>query len=90
MRINLKKEEKEEDKYMIIEKKETENRTVIVNDKKYYENDLNDNERNSLIALSTQKNNKVRLAIDLNNCEILINHHGKLVDEELAKIKSID
>jgi hypothetical protein len=46
--------------------------------------------RNSLIALSTQKTNKARLEIDVNNCQILIDHHGKIVDEELAKIKSID
>ena len=46
--------------------------------------------RNSLIALSTQKTNKARLEIDVNNCQILIDHHSKIVDEELAKIKSID
>jgi hypothetical protein len=70
--------------------KQTENRTVVINNKKYYENDLNDTLRNSLIALGTQRNNKVRLAVDLNNCDILINHHDKIVNEELAKIKSID
>ena len=75
---------------MILNNKKEENRTITINNKNYYENELNETMRNSLIALSTQKNNKVRLAIDLNNCEILINHHGKLVDEELAKIKSID
>ena len=45
--------------------------------------------RNSLIALSTQKTNRARLEIDLNNCEILIQHHSKIVDDELAKIKPI-
>lgn len=75
---------------MIIQNKQEENRAITINDKKYYEKDLNDEVRNSLIALTTQRNNKVRLAVDLNNCEILINHHDKIVKEELAKIKSID
>ena len=46
--------------------------------------------RNSLIALSTQRTNKARLQIDVNNAEILIVHHAKVVDDELSKIKSID
>jgi len=75
---------------MIIKNKQEENRTITINDKKYYEKDLNENMRNSLIALSTQKTNKARLEIDVNNAQILIDHHGKTVDEELAKIKSID
>jgi hypothetical protein len=75
---------------MIIKNKQEENRTITINDKKYYEKDLNENMRNSLIALSTQKTNKARLEIDVNNAQILIDHHGKIVDEELAKIKSID
>jgi hypothetical protein len=75
---------------MIIQNKQEENRTITINDKKYYEKDLNENMRNSLIALSTQKTNKARLEIDVNNAQILIDHHGKIVDEELAKIKSID
>lgn len=75
---------------MIIKNKQEENRTITINDKKYYEKDLNENMRNSLIALSTQKTNKARLEIDVNNCQILIDYHGKIVDEELAKIKSID
>ena len=74
---------------MIIKNKQEENRTITINDKKYYEKDLNENMRNSLIALSTQKTNKARLQIDVNNAEILILHHGKIVDEELAKIKPI-
>lgn len=75
---------------MIIQNKQEENRTITINDKKYYEKDLNENIRNSLIALSTQRTNKARLEIDVNNAQILIDHHGKIVDEELAKIKSID
>ena len=75
---------------MIIKNKQEENRTITINNKKYYEKDLNENMRNSLIALSTQKTNKARLEIDVNNAQILIDHHGKIVDEELAKIKSID
>ena len=74
---------------MIIKNKQEENRTITINDKKYYEKDLNENMRNSLIALSTQKTNKARLQIDVNNAELLILHHGKIVDEELAKIKPI-
>lgn len=75
---------------MIIKNKQEENRTITINDKKYYEKDLNEKMRNSLISLSSQKNNKLKLEIDINNCEILINYHSKIVDEELAKIKSID
>ncbi len=75
---------------MIIQNKQEENRTITINDKKYYEKDLNEKIRNSLISLSSQKNNKLKLEIDINNCEILINYHSKIVDEELAKIKSID
>lgn len=75
---------------MIIQNKQEENRTITINDKKYYEKDLNEKMRNSLISLSSQKNNKLKLEIDINNCEILINYHSKIVDEELAKIKSID
>ena len=87
MRINLKI--KEEDK-MILNNKKEENRTITINNKNYYENELNETMRNSLIALSTHKTNKARLQIDVNNAEILILHHVKIVDEELAKIKSID
>jgi len=75
---------------MILNNKKEENRSIVINGKSYYEKDLNENMRNSLIALSTQKTNKARLEIDINNCQILIDHHGKIVDEELAKIKSID
>ena len=75
---------------MIIENKKEENKSIVINDKKYYEKDLNENMRNSLIALSTQRTNKARLQIDVNNADILIVHHAKVVDDELAKIKSID
>ena len=75
---------------MIIENKQEENKSIVINDKKYYEKDLNENMRNSLIALSTQRTNKARLEIDVNNADILIVHHAKVVDDELAKIKSID
>ena len=75
---------------MILNNKKEENRSIVINGKSYYEKDLNENMRNSLIALSTQKTNKARLEIDVNNAQILIDHHGKIVDEELAKIKSID
>jgi hypothetical protein len=88
MRINLKRKEKEEDN-MILNNKKEENRTITINNKNYYENELNETMRNSLIALSTQKTNKARLQIDVNNAEILILHHGKIVDEELAKIRPI-
>ncbi len=74
---------------MILNNKKEENRTITINNKNYYENELNETMRNSLIALSTQKTNKARLQIDVNNAEILILHHGKIVDEELAKIKPI-
>jgi len=89
-KTNLRKNEKEKDKYMIIKDKEVENKAIVINNKSYYENDLNDNMRNSLIALNTQRNNKVRLQIDVTNTDILIVHHSKIVDDELAKIKSID
>jgi hypothetical protein len=75
---------------MIIENKQEENKSIVINDKKYYEKDLNENMRNSLIALSTQRTNKARLQIDVNNADILIVHHAKVVDDELAKIQSID
>lgn len=75
---------------MIIQNKKEENRTITIYDKTYYEKDLNENLRNSLIALSTQKSNKARLEIDVNNCEILISYHNKIVNDELAKVKSID
>ena len=75
---------------MIINNKQEENKSIVINDKKYYEKDLNENMRNSLIALSTQSTNKARLQIDVNNAEILIVHHAKVVDDELSKIKSID
>ena len=74
---------------MIIENKQEENKSIVINDKKYYEKDLNENMRNSLIALSTQRTNKARLQIDVNNADILITHHSKIVDDELAKIKPI-
>jgi len=89
-KTNLRKNEKEKDKYMIIKDKEVENKAIVINNKSYYENDLNDNMRNSLIALNTQRNNKVRLQIDVTNTDILIVHHSKIIDDELAKIKSID
>lgn len=75
---------------MILNNKKEENRSIVINGKSYYEKDLNENMRNSLIALSTQKTNKARLEIDVNNAQILIDHHAKIVDDELAKIKSID
>jgi len=75
---------------MIIENKKEENKSIVINNKKYYEKDLNENMKNSLIALSTQRTNKARLQIDVNNADILIVHHAKVVDDELAKIKSID
>lgn len=74
---------------MILNNKKEENRAIVINGKNYYENELNQTMRNSLIALSTQKTNRARLEIDLNNCEILIQHHSKIVDDELAKIKPI-
>ena len=74
---------------MIINNKQEENKSIVINDKKYYEKDLNENMRNSLIALSTQRTNKARLQIDVNNADILITHHSKIVDDELAKIKPI-
>ena len=89
-KTNLRKNEKEKDKYMIIKDKEVENKAIVINNKSYYENDLNDNMRNSLIALNTQRTNKARLQIDVTNADILIIHHSKVVDDELAKIKSID
>lgn len=40
---------------MILNNKKEENRTITINNKNYYENELNETMRNSLIALSTQK-----------------------------------
>ena len=45
---------------MIINNKQEENKSIVINDKKYYEKDLNENMRNSLIALSTQRTNKAK------------------------------
>ena len=63
---------------------------IKIKGKEYDEKKLTDQAKAWLAIMRDLQTNKVRLAIDLNNCEILINHHGKLVDEELAKIKSID
>lgn len=74
---------------MILNDKKEENRTVTINNNNYYENEINETMRNSLISLSTQRTNKARLQIDVNNADILIIHHAKVVDDELAKIKPI-
>lgn len=66
------------------------NRIITINDKKYKEENLSNEIKTSLISLSTHKTSKTRLQIDIENCDILIKHHGKIVDDELVKIKPIE
>ena len=42
---------------MILNDKKEENRTVTINNNNYYENEINETMRNSLISLSTQRTN---------------------------------
>jgi small-conductance mechanosensitive channel len=74
---------------MIENKKEEEVKTITLNDKVYNEKDLNEELRNSIISFNTQKNNKQRLNIDIKNCQVLIDHHSKIIDKEIAKLKPI-
>lgn len=74
----------------MVDNKKEEVKTIVLNNKKYNEKDINEKLTNSIISLNTQKNNKQRLNIDIKNCQVLIDYHTKIVDEELAKLKPID
>jgi hypothetical protein len=61
--------------------------TININGKDYDETTFNDTLKNYLIARQEVQNNRIRLIMEIEKCNVLLDYYNGKINEELKKIE---
>lgn len=61
--------------------------TIKINGKDYDENTFNDTLKNYLITRQEVQNNRIRLIMEIEKCNVLLDYYNGKINEELKKIE---